>query len=156
LKSLEQQIKLNQINLKGAYGNSIPNASIALGKSTEGNPSVGPKLTAVFFTVDAESPFSNLNQGNIALYKARAKQLKYQVGSQKNLVVSQVSGAYQRLLAAREKLRVYQEHVLADSFEVARLARRSYEVGQSDITSTLLAQQNNVQIRSQYLDSVMT
>lgn len=51
-------------------------------------------------------------------------------------------------------MRVYQEHVLADSYEVARLARRSYEVGQSDITSTLQAQQANVQIRSQYLDAV--
>ena len=46
--------------------------------------------------------------------------------------------------------------MLADSYEVARLARRSYEVGQSDITSTLQAQQANVQIRSQYLDAVMS
>jgi outer membrane protein TolC len=45
--------------------------------------------------------------------------------------------------------------VLADSNEVARLSRRSYEVGQSDINSTLLAQQANIQIRSQYLDAVM-
>ncbi|PWU01707.1 MAG: hypothetical protein C5B53_02460 [Candidatus Melainabacteria bacterium] len=156
LKSLDQQIKLNQINLKGAYGNSIPNPKVALGKSTEGNPPVGPKLTAVFFTVDAESAFTNLNQGNIALFKATAKQLKYQVGSQKNLVIGQISSAYQRLLAARERLRVYQERVLADSYEVARLARRSYEVGQSGITTTLQAQQYNVQIRSQYLDAVMT
>jgi outer membrane protein TolC len=49
---------------------------------------------------------------------------------------------------------VYQDHVLSDSLEVARLAQRSYEVGQSDITSTLAAQQANVQIRSQYLDAV--
>jgi cobalt-zinc-cadmium efflux system outer membrane protein len=155
LKSLAQQIKLNQINLKGAYGNSIPNTSLALGKSSEGNPTPGPKLTAVFFTLNSESPFTNVNQGDIARFKAMAKQLKYQVGSQKNLVISQVSGAYQRLLAARERLRVFQERVLADSYEVARLARRSYEVGQSDITTTLQAQQINVQIRSQYLGAVM-
>lgn len=156
LKSLAAQIKLNQINLKGAYGNAFPNASLTFGKSTQGNPVPGPKLTAVFFTLNAESPISNFNQGNIYQYKAAAKQLKYQVGSQKNQVTSQVASAYQNLLAAREKLQVYQEHVLADSFEVARLARRSYEVGQSNITATLQAQQNNVQIRSQYLDAVMT
>jgi len=155
LKSLDQQIKLNKINLKGAYGNSIPNPSLAFGKSTAGNPAVGPKLTAVFFTLNSESPVSNFNQGNIFLYKATGRQLQYQVGSQKNQIISQVSSAYQNLLAAREKLRVYQEHILADSYEVARLARRSYEVGQSNITSTLQAQQNNVQIRSQYLDAVL-
>lgn len=154
LKSLAQQIKLNQINLKGAYGNAVPNASVALGKSTGGNPPIGPKLTAVFFTVNAESIFSNVNQGNIFRYKAIGNQLKYQIGLAKNIIISQVASAYQKLLGHREKLQIYQEHVLADSYEVARLARRSYEVGQSGITATLQAQQNNVQIRSQYLEAV--
>ncbi|MBX9720330.1 MAG: hypothetical protein K2X81_02950, partial [Candidatus Obscuribacterales bacterium] len=45
-------------------------------------------------------------------------------------------------------------HILHDSFEVARRARRSYEVGQSDITSTLQTQQNNVLIRSLYLQAI--
>ncbi len=156
LKSLDQQIKLNKVNLMGAYGNSIPNASIVLGKSTQGNVPVGPKITAVFFTLNTPMTMTNFNQGSITQYKAIARQLKLQVDSQKNIITSQVSAAYQNLIAAREKLRVYQEHILADSFEVARLARRSYEVGQSSITSTLQAQQNNVQTRSQYLEAVMT
>lgn len=154
LKSLAKQILVNRANYMGAYGNIVPNPSIGLGKSTAGNPPVGPKLTAVFFTLNAEAPLSNWNQGDIFKYKATGKQLVYQVGSQKNQILAEVSSAYQNLIAQREKIRVYQEHVLADSFEVARLARRSYEVGQSDITSTLQAQQANVQIRGQYLDAV--
>ena len=43
---------------------------------------------------------------------------------------------------------------LLTSAEVARLARRSYEVGQSDITATLAAQQANFQVRQAYLDAV--
>src|SRR5262249_46756567 len=124
----------------------IPNANVATGKSTEGNPSTGPKLTAVFFTVNAEMPMTNWNQGDIFKFKATGKQLAYQVGSQKNQILADVSSAYQNLVAQREKIRVYQEHVLAASLEVARLARRSYEVGQSDITASLQAQQPNVQI----------
>jgi len=154
LKSLAKQILVNKANYMGAYGNIIPNPSLAFGKSTAGNPSLGPKLTAVFFTLNAEAPVSNFNQGDIFKYKATGKQLVYQVGSQKNQILSDVVSAYQNLIAQREKIRVYQEHVLADSLEVARLARRSYEVGQSDITSTLQAQQANVQIRGQYLDAV--
>jgi outer membrane protein TolC len=74
--------------------------------------------------------------------------------SQKNQITQQVSSAYNNVLAARQKLKVYQDHVLADSYEVARLARRSYEVGQSDITATLQVQQANINIRLQYLDAV--
>ncbi len=154
LKSLMQQLKVNKANLMGAYGNIMPNPSLAFGKSTENNPSFGPKLSAWFMTLNAETPLSNWNQGDIFHFRATGRQLHYQIGAQRNQIMADVCSAYQNLVAQREKIRVYHEHVLTDSYEVARLARRSYEVGQSDITSTLQAQQNNVQIRSQYLDAV--
>lgn len=154
LKSLNQQLRLNSANLNSSYGNIIPNPSLAFGKSEQGNVPTGPKVTAVFFTLNAPTPFTNTNQGNIAQYKATAKQLKLQVLSQRNQILSDVTSAYQTLLANREKLRTYQEHILSDSNEVARLARRSYEAGQSDITATLQAQQDNVAVRSSYLDAV--
>ena len=154
LKSLYQQLKVNSANLKSAYVNILPNPSLAFGKSEQGNVPTGPKVTAVFFTLNAETPFTNTNQGNLAVYKATEKQLRLQLQSQRNQVSSDVTSAYQNLLANREKLRTYQEHILADSNQVARLARRSYESGQSDITATLQAQQDNVAVRSAYLDAV--
>jgi outer membrane protein, heavy metal efflux system len=154
LKSLYQQTKVNSANLKSAYGNIFPNPSLAFGKSTQGNVPTGPKVTAVFFTINIPTPATNTNQGKIALYRATEKQLKMQVLSQKNRIAADVANAYQKLLAYREKLKAYQEHILADSSEVARLSRRSYEVGQSDITATLQAQQENVSVRSTYLDAV--
>ncbi len=154
LLSLNAQMRVNSANLRLARGNMIPNPTLTFGKSSAGNPSIGPKLSAVFFTLNAETPITNWHQGDIFTYKATAKQLHYQMGALRNQIMSEVTGAYQSLVAQREKIRAYQDHVLADSYEVARLARRSYEVGQSDITSTLQAQQANVAIRSQYLDAV--
>jgi cobalt-zinc-cadmium efflux system outer membrane protein len=154
MKSLYKQIKVNDANLKGAYGNYFPNPTLALGKSYGGNLPTGPKITAVFFTVNVQTPMTNINQGAIGQFKATARQLRYQISSQRNQISSDVSSAYQNLLAARGQLQTYQEHVLADSFEVARLARRSYEVGQSDITATLQAQQLNIQTRTVYLEAV--
>jgi cobalt-zinc-cadmium efflux system outer membrane protein len=154
MKSIYQQLKVISANLKSAYGNIIPNPSLAFGKSEQGNVPTGPKVTAVFFTLNAETPFTNTNQGNIATYKATEKQLRLQLQSERNQISSDVTAAYQNLLANREKLRTYQEHILSDSNEVARLARRSYEAGQSDITATLQAQQDNVAVRSAYLDAV--
>jgi cobalt-zinc-cadmium efflux system outer membrane protein len=155
LRSLNQQLKVNSANMKTAIANIVPNPQITYGQSQAGNPPSGPKITANFFTLNIETPISNMNQGDLAKFKAIGKQLGYEMGSQKNKIQGDVVAAYNDVLTARERIRVYQEHVLADSNEVARLSRRSYEVGQSDINSTLLAQQANIQIRNMYLDAVM-
>jgi cobalt-zinc-cadmium efflux system outer membrane protein len=156
MKSLYQQVRVNAANLQQSYWNILPNPNIIAGKSTQGNVPTGPKVTAIFFTLTAVPPVTNTNQGNIALYKATSTQLRFQLLSQKNQILSDVTTAYQNLIAARDKLRTYQQHILSDSYQVARLARRSYEVGQSDITATLAAQQANVQTRSAYLDALST
>ena len=154
LKSLAMQVKVNDMNYKNAVASIVPNPSLAYGSSTNSNLPSGPKLKSNFMTLNVELPFSNMNQGDREKYKAMGVQLKYQIEAQKNMVQGDVSSAYNNLLAAREKIRVYQEHVLDDSNEVARLARRSYEVGQSDINATLLAQQSNIQVQMQYLEAI--
>jgi cobalt-zinc-cadmium efflux system outer membrane protein len=154
IKSLALQKTVNKWNFRNAVGQAIPDLNVSFGSSEENNLPSGPNLTAQFLTINAEIPISNTNQGDIAKFKATGRQLNYQLAAQRNQVLADVSSAYNNLLAARERIRVYQEHVLRDSNEVARLSRRSYEVGQSDINSTLLAQQANVQIRQAYLDAV--
>lgn len=156
LKSLTMQVKLNKANRLNAYSNVISDPTFVFGKSTTGNPPTGPKLTAVFYTLYAEFPTADFNQGPIYQYKAKQNQLKYQIPAQQNQVMIDVSSAYNNLIAARNKIRVYQEHLLFESEQVARLARRSYESGQSTITATLVAQQANVQTRNAYLDGVHT
>ncbi len=154
LKSLDRQVAVNKAQLRNAYGNIAPSPQFWTGSSVTGNPPTGPKLSAYYFGVNVPTNITDFQQGDIAKFKAVARQLKYQTSALKNVITSEVSSAYNNVLAARQKLRIYQEHVLADSYEVARLARRSYEVGQSDITSTIQAQQNNVQIRTQYLEAI--
>lgn len=155
LKLVNQQIAVNEAALKNTYANIIPNTQMNVGASATGNPPTGPKIkNGWFMGFSQELPIGNWQQADIFRLKSTIKQLKMEFTSQENQVIAQVSSAYQKLIAARDRIRAYQEHVLADSNEVARLARRSYEVGQSDITSTLAAQQANIQIRSQYLDAV--
>jgi outer membrane protein, heavy metal efflux system len=155
LKIIDQSIKTNQANRRVAAGNIIPTPTVGFGHSITGNPPEGPKLKGWNFGLNAEIPVFNFQQADLTRLSAVIRQLRLERGATINHITGQVSAAYQRLLAARDRIRVYQEHVLADSREVARLAQRSYEVGQSDITSTLAAQQANVQIRIQYLDAVL-
>lgn len=154
LKLIKQNIAVAKAQLYNTYGNIIPNPTVATGRSITGNPPTGPKLNGFFVTLNFEMPVLSFQQGEIARLKATIRQYYKQYQAQENQVTAEVAAAYNNLVAARERIRVYQDHVLADSLEVARLAQRSYEVGQSDITSTLAAQQANVQIRSQYLDAV--
>lgn len=154
LKSLGLQLKVNTANARLNYANIIPNPNFALGKDTAGNEPSGPKITAVFMTLNQETPLTNINQGQIYQYKATGYQLNYQTAAQRNIVNSDISGAYQNVLAARDKVRIYQERLLRDSNEVTRLAYRSYEAGQSDMTAALQAQQANIQVRSSYLDAI--
>jgi len=154
LKVIKQQLKLTSSQLRVTYGNIIPDEPFSIGQSRTGNPSPGPRLLGFYVVAPIEIPVYNFQQGDIARLKATARQFYLQYAGQRNQVVADVSSAYKNLVAARDRIRTYREHVLADSEEVARLAQRSYEVGQSDITSTLQAQQANVQIRSQYLDAV--
>jgi outer membrane protein TolC len=154
LTVIGQQIKVNKANLQNSYSNILPIPQLILGQSVSGNAPSGPKLNANFFTINAELPFTNLQQGDIAKYKATGKQLGWQMESQKNQVYSEISAAYNDLITFRDRIRLYKEHVLDDSQETARLARRSYEVGFTDITGVIQAQQSNFQVQLQYLDDV--
>lgn len=154
LKINKQLLKLNKANLLAAYGNILPNPQVAYGHSTSTNLPSGPKLNSPFLTLNIEMPVFTYSQGDIARLKATQKQLSLQEAAIKNQITADVTNAYNELMTARNRLKTYQDHVLADSSEVARLARRSYEVGQSDINATLLAQQANFQVRSDYLNAV--
>ncbi len=154
LKSIKQQILVNKANRMNAIGDIVPTSQFWIGSSVAGNPPVGPKLSAYYFGLNVPTNMTSFHQGDLYKYDAVGRQLRYQTGGLENIIEGEVAAAYNGMLAARTKLQMYEEHVLADSFEVARLAQRSYEVGQSDITSTIQAQQNNVQIRREYLEAI--
>lgn len=166
-KIVRQAILTNKANLKTAIGNILPNPIMGVGSSVVNGPrqiiSNDPNNTdppapnhfkGFFMQGYQELPLLTFQQGDISQYRASIKQLQEEMKSQENIITGEVSAAYQRVLAARQQIQVYQEKLLNDSAEVARLARRSYEVGQSDITATLAAQQANIQVRSQYLSAV--
>jgi cobalt-zinc-cadmium efflux system outer membrane protein len=154
LRILAAQISVAEAQLQNAWGNIIPNPVLVTGYSANGNAPSGPKIKATFFTMNYEVPMFSYSQADIPRLKATIRQFHAQILAQRNQIASDVTTAYNHLLIARKRIAAYQDHILADSERVARLARRSYEVGQSDITSTLAAQQANVQVKQNYLDAV--
>ncbi|HEY9734546.1 MAG TPA: TolC family protein [Drouetiella sp.] len=155
VKVAEQSIVVTDKVLKVARANRYPNPVLNAGSSYSGNPPRPSIATRGFYIgVTQEIPVLNRNQGEIARLQAQRAQLVLELNSVRNQTTEEVTTAYQQLASARERVEIFQAQILPASDRVARLARRAYEVGQNDITSTLSAQQANVQTKSAYLDAV--
>lgn len=155
LKVIEQNITANKSGLRLARANILPNPVINVGSSYSGNPPQPSIATRGYFIgITQELPVLNFQQGEQARLRAINIQLSRELESTKNQVTEEVVSTYQQLSAARERVQLYQDRILLASDKVANKARRGYEVGQSDITSTLAAQQANVQTKAAYLDAV--
>lgn len=156
IKVTQQAIAVNIANTRSVKGNIVSNPSLNVGSSYSGNPPDGPPTRGFFIGVTQEVPVLNVQQGERARLKAINLQLNRELDSIKNVVTEEVIIAYQQLSAARDRVGFFQTKILPKSDQVAKMARRGYEVGQNDITSTLAAQQTNVQTKLAYLDSVRT
>jgi cobalt-zinc-cadmium efflux system outer membrane protein len=162
LKLNAQLLAQARTNLKLAVANITPNPVIGAGSSVVNGPALpldaSPFANNIyhgfFFQTAVELPILNHQQGDISRYRAEIVQLGAQKTAQQNLIEGEVVQAYQNLLIQEQKLASYRQQALAKSIEIVRMTQRGYEVGQSDITSVLLAQQANVQVRSDFLDTI--
>ncbi|MBX9723005.1 MAG: TolC family protein, partial [Candidatus Obscuribacterales bacterium] len=162
MKIVDQSMRANQANLKMTYGNIVPNPAIGVGSSVVNGPGLSPDATSItknnfhgfFFQTFVELPVFNFQQGDISKYRAVIEQLRAERSTQQNIVEQDVVQAYQSVVAQRQKIQSYQEKALSRSAEIARLMQKTYQVGETDITSALQAQQANVQVRNEYLDAI--
>ncbi len=88
------------------------------------------------------------------MYRARIKQLRGELEAQKNIVEQEVVQAYRAVQMQRERIQQLQDKTLERSKKVAQMSQKSYEIGQSDMASVLVAQQSNLEIRYEYLDAI--
>lgn len=154
LKAVDQRIAVNKSSMRSAKANILPNSQFNIGNSYSGNPPDGPATRGYFIGVTQEIPLLNFQQGDIARFRAISIQLTRELEASKNIATEEVISAYQQLAAARERVGLFQSQIIPASEKVAKMARRGYEVGQNDITSTLAAQQANVQTKVSYLEAV--
>ena len=154
LKVVRQTLAVNEAGMRTAIGNIVPNPQLNVGSSYSGNPPDGPATRGYFIGVTQEIPVLNFQQGERARLRAHNIQIKRELESSRNVATEEVVSAYQQLTAARQRVAYFQEKILPTSEKVARMARRGYEVGQTDLTATLAAQQANVQTKAAYLEAV--
>ena len=155
LKIARAAIATNTANLRNAYGNVLPTPRFVTGRVIEANPPTGPKTRNGFFQAYIDAPIFNVNQGDIARFKAMEKQLKLDLSAQENQVAGQVSLAYHKVLAARQRLHTFMDEALPEAGKVSSISRHGYELGQLDLNTVLDAQRAAILTQSQFFDAVL-
>lgn len=155
LNILRQTLKVNSANMRNSVGNIMPTPRFVFGRARELNWPSGPVQDTFLFQAYIDVPLFDFQQGNIARFAAVGKQIKRDLVAQDNIVESQASLAYRRLIAARARIRTLKDEAIVESEAVVRIANHGYQLGQTNINTLLDAQQANIQIRNQYLDAVL-
>lgn len=155
LKIVAQQKIVNDANLKVARGNILPAPRFTVGGMTEDKINSPLDRTTVFFQALVDLPVLDRQQGIIARAKATGNQLNFESSSQKNIISQQVLLAHRRLQSALARIEKYHKQGLPVSATISTAADLSYRMGQTDINSALVAQQENILVRTQYLDSLL-
>jgi outer membrane protein, heavy metal efflux system len=164
LKAAMQQVFVNTKALTLAKTKKIPDVFLGVGgtfatfakNQPAGLGSVGNWAgTGLFFSVTAENPIFYQYQGEVALAKAnlRSSQLKFdQLRSQ---IATDVVTAYNEVSVAQANIFEFQKNILPTAAEVSRIARRGYELGATDLSTAVVAQQQYQQALSNYFDTVV-
>lgn len=156
LKIARQAIAVNKANKLNTVGNILPTPRFVVGKALEVNPPYpGPSQHIGFFQAYIDAPVFNFQQGDLAKFKATGQQLELDLKSQENQIAAQVSLAYHKMVAARERIHDFISEALPESEAVTLISKHGYDLGQIDLNTLLDTQRANIQMKTQYYDAVL-
>jgi cobalt-zinc-cadmium efflux system outer membrane protein len=117
---------------------------------------LAPPQSGVFVTVTAEQPVLYQYQGEVAQASANVRQAERQVDLLKSQISTSLITAYNQAAIARDNIFIFQKDLLPTAAQVAKLARRSYQIGSTDLSTAIIAQQQYQQTLSNYFDTVVS
>jgi cobalt-zinc-cadmium efflux system outer membrane protein len=109
----------------------------------------------VQLTVTTENPVFYQHQGEIQQALGNLRLSERQVDLLKSRIATDIVVGYNEVSVARANIFLFQRDLLPTAADVARLARRGYEVGQTDLARAIIAQQQYQQTLSSYFDAVV-
>ncbi len=118
--------------------------------------SVVPNSPGCYLNINAELPIFYQHQGQTTQAKATWLQDYAQINQLSCQIASDTITAYESVRVARANIAAFQTKLIPQASEVARMARRRYQVGKTDLAAAILAKQQYQQILSSYFDSVVS
>ena len=114
-----------------------------------------PFQGGAYLNVTANLPIYYQQQGEIKQAKQTWLQDSAQIDQLKWQIATDIVTAYEEVVVARANIVKSQIDLIPAAAKVVRLARRGYQVGKTDISTAILAQQQYQQILSSYFDTVV-
>ena len=164
MKIAEQQVYVNTKALTLAKTKKIPDVFVGVGgtfatfakNQPAGLAPVGNWAgNGIFFSVTAENPIIYQYQGEVAVAKANLRKAQLKTELVRSQLGADVVAAYNEVVVARANILEFQKNLLPTAAEVSRIARRGYELGATDLSTAIVAQQQYQQTLANYFDSVV-
>jgi cobalt-zinc-cadmium efflux system outer membrane protein len=115
-----------------------------------------PVESGAYLNITVEAPIFYHHQGETDAAKDTWLQDYDQMTQLKYQVAHDIVASYEEVVVARANITQFQNKLLPQASQVAKIARRSYEVGKTDLASAILAKQQYQQILSSYFDAVVS
>jgi len=112
--------------------------------------------SGVYLNANSELPIYYQHQGEVAQAKSTWLQDFDQIEQLKSQVALDIVTAYESVSVARANIVKFQKELIPAAAEVAKNARRRYEIGRTDLGTAIIAKQQYQQILSAYFDSVVS
>ncbi|MFN8550863.1 MAG: TolC family protein [Candidatus Obscuribacterales bacterium] len=157
LKASELQTAAGVQAFKLARKQAIPDLLLGSGYvfSTFAVSQHAPFQQGAYLNANVDIPIFYRHQGEIAQAKAQIEQARLQVSAKKAQIETDVHAAYTELMAARSNIKNFRETLIPRARDVVRMSQRSYEVGRSDLSNAIIAEQSFQQTLSGYFDAVV-
>jgi len=162
-KAAQQQIFVNRKAVALAQSQRVPDLYVGSGyvftTFSRSQPAVlasnPPQQSGVFLNVTVEEPIFYQHQGQIRQAIATWRQSERQLDLLQAQITTDVITSYNSVSIARANIFQFQNELIPTAADVARIARRGYEVGATSLADAIVAQQQYQQTLSSYFDSVV-
>ncbi|MFA6207836.1 MAG: TolC family protein [Candidatus Obscuribacterales bacterium] len=157
LKSARQQVVTTTSAVRLAKAQAVPNVLLGSGYvfSTYKKSAHVRQQDGAYLNLNFDLPILYRQQGEIAAAKAANKQAQDQAAAMASHVEVDVRSAYAKIVAARANIAHYQKNLIPLALTVVRKAQDSYEKGNTDLGSAIVAQQQFQSTFSSYFDTVV-
>ena len=148
LTELEKSIKAQDLSLKLAKANNIPNLNVSLGPDivADNGTEVG-----VYAIASVQIPIFNRQQGAIKEIHAKKDVYQNELEMQKIKIIEEVKNAYASIVNTSQAIKIYEEELLPKALQVLEKSNLSFKEGKSNILMSLNAQEAYISTKFSYI-----
>ncbi|MBI3591616.1 MAG: TolC family protein [Candidatus Melainabacteria bacterium] len=149
---LEKDFGITRAQLKKAEWERLPNLKFETGPV---KPNVSDNKWGIYTGLGAEVPLFNRKQGEIKQAKAQVEYLEKERERIEHDINIEVANSLQDLQVREEQVQRFQDKLLSQSENILEMIKTGYQKGKLSLTDVLNAEQQNRDLRQNYLSSLL-